>query len=255
MKNKNYLVAVVNKSGNVGKTTLASCLIAPRLKDLALVAYIESTNHIPSQIPAPIGVVYGAHEFGEVENELLNAKRNDKSMLIDFGASDFNTTLEMLSQYVKFKDAVDLFVVPCTPGKKEQIDTGVTIATLIDLGIDPKKIRVIFNQVMMRDKASLSRVFSEIFKLQKEYLASNKKTFVVDQSIVMFQAEIFKRLGDKGLSLADVLADSTDFEAAVLAAKDEDEKFALSEMDSIKGLADNTNKTLDKVFAELMKGV
>jgi ABC-type dipeptide/oligopeptide/nickel transport system ATPase subunit len=50
------LVALINKSGNVGKTTIGSCMIAPRLPNLALVAYIENTNHIPNQIPAPIGV-------------------------------------------------------------------------------------------------------------------------------------------------------------------------------------------------------
>ena len=139
------LVAVINKSGNVGKTTIGSCMIAPRLPNLALVAYIENTNHIPNQIPAPIGVVYGAHEFGDVEETLLEACLNGQSGMIDFGASDFNTSMEMLNQYKAVKNRVDVYLVPCTPGKKEQIDTIVTIESLISLGVPLEKIRILFN--------------------------------------------------------------------------------------------------------------
>ena len=67
------LVGVINKSGNVGKSTIVSTIFAPRMTDLVKVAYVDMTNAIPDKIPGPIGAVYGAHEFAEVENELLDA--------------------------------------------------------------------------------------------------------------------------------------------------------------------------------------
>ena len=252
---KALLVALINKTGNVGKTTIGSCMIAPRLPNLELVAYIENTNHIPNQIPAPVGVVYGAHEFGEVEAELLDAKMNGKSAMIDFGASDFNTTMDMLNQYTMVKDRVDVYIVPCTPGKKEQIDTAVTIDTLIGLGISPEKIRVLFNQVMLRDKPNLHRLFSGIFKLQALTLEKHGVTFFADADATMFQAEIFKRLSDLGVPLAEMLEDKTDYEQAILAEADKEKKFDLAARMSIKGLADNTDKTFDRVFDALMAGV
>ena len=249
------LVALVNKSGNVGKTTIGSCMIAPRLPKLALVAYIENTNHIPNQIPAPIGVVYGAHEFGVVEKQLLDACLNGKSCLIDFGASDFNTTMEMLKQYKAVKNRVDVYLVPCTPGKKEQIDTEVTIKALIGLGVSPDKIRVLFNQVMHRDKPNLKRLFSGIFDLQQETMEKYGKTFFARVEATMFQAEIFKRLYELEMSLAEVLADETDFEKAILDETDREKKYDLAHRMSIKGLAENADETFDEVFEALMVGI
>lgn len=248
-------VAVLNKSGNVGKTTVVSCMIAPRLFNLAKVAYVELTNTMPDRIPAPIGAVYGAHEFADVENELLDAKRNNKSMIVDFGASDFNTTLEMLAQYTLFKKAVDLFVLPCLPEGKIQEDTLEVIDNLIDLGIDITKVRVLFNQVMMRDKKNLRRTFSTIFEKQAEILAATGKTFVVNEQMVMFEAEVFKQLGKLKMPLAKILADETDYEAAIIATKDNDEKFYFSRLDSVRGLAKNTEKTINTVFQALFEGV
>lgn len=248
-------VVVINKSGNPGKTTMSSDLIAPRLQNLGLVAYVESVNSIPSQYGEPIGRVYAAHEFGQVESELLLAMRTNKSVVVDFGASDFNTTVEMLSQYSKFKDAVDLYVVPCTVDKKIQTDTVETILTLLDLGVEPQKIRVIFNRVAMRDKTKILTTFAGIFKFQEQVKADHKKTFVVNENIVVMESEAFKRLGELGLNMAAMLADKTDYSAAVTGAQDEDEKFHFANMDSIQGLVVSTNKMLDKVFKELMLGV
>jgi|GEM_PF-129157 hypothetical protein len=259
MKNENLsvkaatakLVALINQSGNVGKTTIGSHMIAPRLPNLSLVAYIENTN----QIPAPIGVVYGAHEFGDVEMVLLDACLKSKSCLIDFGASDFNTTVEMLKQYKAVKDRIDAFIIPCTPGKKEQIDTEATIDALIGLGVSPDKIRVLFNKVMHRDKPNLKRLFSNIFTLRQETMDKHGKTFFASVDATMFHAEIFKRLYELKMSLEEILADETDFEKAIMEESDREKKYDLAHRMSIKGLAENAEKTFDEVFEVLMKGV
>ena len=249
------LVALINKSGNVGKTTIGSCMIAPRLPNLTLVAYIENTNHIPNQIAEPIGVVYGAHEFGEVEKEMLDTCLNGESCMIDFGASDFNTTIEILKQYKAVKDRIDAYIIPCTPGKKEQIDTEATIDALIGLGVSPDKIRVLFNKVMHRDKPNLKRLFSNIFTLRQETMDKHGKTFFASVDATMFHAEIFKRLYELKMSLEEILADETDFEKAIMEESDREKKYDLAHRMSIKGLAENAEKTFDEVFEVLMKGV
>jgi hypothetical protein len=252
---KTLRIAVLNKSGNVGKTTIVSCIIAPRLQALVKVAYVELTNAMPDVLPAPVGAVYGAHEFADVENELLQAKRSDKSMVVDFGASDYNTTLEMLAQYTMFKKAVDLYVIPCLPEGKIQDDTIEVIDNLIDLGIDISKVRVLFNQVAMRDKKNIRRTFSAIFEKQAEIAKETGKTFGANEQMVMYEAEVFKQLGKLKMPLADILADETDYDAAIAAEPDEDEQFYLSRLDSVRGMAQNTQKTINAVFEALVEGV
>ena len=250
-------IAALNKSGNVGKTTLVSCMMAPRMPDLVKVAYVDLTNAMPDKLASPIGAIYGAHEFGEVENELLDAKRKSKSMIIDFGASDYNTTLEMFSQFALFKNAIDLFVLPCLPESKIQEDTISVIEDLLDFGIDITKIRVLFNFVPLRDKKNLKRTFAEIFEFQAEQLEKRGKTFVANDDLVMYEAEVFKQLGKlkPKMALATILADETDYEAAIINSSDDDEKFLFSRLDSIRGLAKNTENTLSKVFNALVAGV
>ncbi len=250
-------IAVLNKSGNVGKTTLVSCMIAPRLPDLVKVAYVDLTNAMPDKIPAPVGAVYGAHEFGEVENELLDAKRNGKSMIIDFGASDYSTTLEMFSQYALFKSALDMYVVPCTPEDKVQEDTINVIEDLLVFGIEITKIRVLFNFVPMREKKNLRRTFADIFAFQDSKQKELGKTFLANENLVMYEAEVFKQLGKlkPKMALAAILADETDFDEAIVKSTDEDEKFYLSRLESIRGLAKNTENTLAAVFNSLVTGV
>lgn len=250
-------IAVLNKSGNVGKTTLVSCMIAPRLPELVRVAYVEMTNVMPDQIPEPIGEVFGAHEFGEVENELLDAKLKNKSMIIDFGASDYNTTIEMFSQFALFKKAVDMFVIPCAPKGKIQEDTTDVIDDLLDFGIDIKKIHVLFNNVPLRDKRNLRRTFRHVFDDQaKKKTKYNGNTFTANEQLVMYQAEIFNSLENliPRISLADLLADKTDYESAAANSQDEDEQFYFARLDSVRALAKNTSGSFDKVFNELVKG-
>lgn len=250
-------IAALNKSGNVGKTTLVSCMMAPRMTDLVKVAYVDLTNAMPDKIDAPIGAVYGAHEFAEVENELLDAKRKNKSMIIDFGASDYNTTLEMFSQFALFKNAIDMFVLPCSPEDKIQEDTISVIEDLLAFGIDITKIRVLFNFVPLRDKKNLSRTFADIFEFQAEKLEKLKRTFVANEDLVMFEAEVFKQLGKlkPKMALATILADEKNYEAAAIISTDANEQFYFSRLDSIRGLAKNTEKTLSKVFCALVAGV
>ena len=57
------------------------------------------------------------------------------------------------------------------------------------------------------------------------------------------------------MALATILADKTDYEQAVVNSKDEDEKFLFSRLDSIRGLAMNTEHTLSAVYKELVSGV
>lgn len=260
-RGKSLRIAVLNKSGNVGKTTLVSCMMAPRVPNLAQVAYVELSNAMVEAIPGPIGKIYGAHEFADVENELLDARRKNKSMIVDFGASDFATTFEMLAQFSLFKNAIDLFVIPCGPEGKIQIDTVDVLSDIHDLGIDISRVRVLFNQVKLRDKKNLRRIFSMIFDKQSEVLTDTGTTFIANEQLVMFEAEVFKqiamlnRVSCDQVSMAKMLADTTDYEAAVLAEEDDDRKFYLSRLDSIRGLAINTDRTLSAVFESLIAGV
>ena len=88
-------------------------------------------------------------------------------------------------------------------------------------------------------------------------LTERGKTFVANDDLVMYEAEVFKQLGKlkPKMALATILADETDYEAAIVNSSDDDEKFLFSRLDSIRGLAKNTENTLSKVFNALVAGV
>jgi len=89
-------IAVINFSGNVGKTTLARHLFAIKGKD-----------------------------FLVLQDELLKSE----NMVIDVGASNVEDFLSMMKKFEGANEDIDLFVVPVVPARKQQTDT---IGTLIE---------------------------------------------------------------------------------------------------------------------------
>jgi hypothetical protein len=228
-------IAVINFSGNVGKSTVARHLLAPRMANAQIIA-VESINSDGSQDEAIRGKQFG---------DLLEAMVLMEDAVVDVGASNVEDFINLMKQYRGSHQDFDYFVVPTVAKTKQQRDTISTIEALAEIGIPANKIRLVFN--MVESDEVPERVFSGLF----EYHQSEQR-FTLKREAVIHANDIFGKLKGAEQSIADILNDTADLKAQLIAANNPDEKLYLSRMIGIKRLAAGVTEELDAVFNVLL---
>ena len=231
-------VAVINFSGNVGKTTVAGQLLKPRMGDAPIFS-IESLNVDGSADGLDVEKMKGK-KYGSLVEELM--KLDDA--IIDVGASNVEEFIKLMQQYDGSHEEFDYFVVPVVKEKKQQADTINTIHALRQLGIPKGKIRVVFNKVEVDD--DIVDEFWSIFGY-----SDKEKSFVLNPNAVIHANDVFERLKSVGKSLSDIAADATDYRAKLREAKDDAEKDHCVRMVALKRLGVTANKNLDAAFSAI----
>lgn len=132
-------IMVLNFSGNVGKSTISRHFLSPRLDD-ALVVAVETINSDENEVAAIKG-----NQFSTLVNSII--AMSSRSIIVDVGASNVESLLAEMANIEGAHEEFDFFIIPTVAGKKQQIDTIKTIQALNSLGIEPGKIKLIFNQV------------------------------------------------------------------------------------------------------------
>ena len=233
-------VAVLNFSGNVGKTTISAHLLKPRMDDAPIFS-IESINVGADSDGIEVEKMKGK-KFGDLVDELMALE----SAIIDVGASNVEDFMKLMLQYSGSHEEFDYFVVPVVKEKKQQSDTVNTIRSLQKIGIERTKIRLVFNKVEIDD--SVSTDFAAFFGL-----AETEKSFVIRPDAVIYSNEVFERLKSVGKSLGEITADKVDYRSKLRELTDDAEKQHCITMVALKRLAVTANKNLDDVFKVLFK--
>jgi hypothetical protein len=130
-------LAVINFSGNVGKTTVARHLLAPRIPGCQVVS-VESINADDGQ-----PVTIRGRQFAQLQEFLQSVD----DVVIDIGASNVEDLLKLMRRYRGSQEDFDGFVVPTVPARKQQQDTAATLAELARIGVPATRLRLVFNQV------------------------------------------------------------------------------------------------------------
>ena len=229
-------VAVINFSGNVGKSTVARHLLAPRLNNAEVIP-VESINSDGTDETAIRG-----KQFGELQEYLQTLD----DAVIDIGASNVEDFVKLMKQYKGSHEDFDFFVVPTVPATKQQRDTISTVEALANLGVPAKKIRLLFNMVDLEE--SPERIFSGLFEYQRE-----SKSFTLKPEAVIHVNDIYGKLKGSKTGIREILADETDYKERIKTAKDADEELHFAQMLSIKRLAAGVSEELDAVFKALFK--
>ena len=229
-------IAVLNFSGNVGKSTIARHLLHPRMPEASVVA-VETIN----ADSASDNTIRGA-DFGKLQQDL----QLEDNAIVDVGASNVEQFLALMRQYHESHDDFDLFLVPTVPALKQQRDTIECIAELAALGVPAHRICVVFN--LVEPQQDVETIFAPILKF-----ADAQQMCMVNPEAVIHKNDVFGLLRGTGESLADVLADPTDFKAQIKSTTDPDKRLKLAERQSIKRLAVGVNKNMDTVFALVMQ--
>lgn len=239
-KPKPLRIAVLNYSGNVGKTIVASHLLKSQMPNARLFS-IETINVGADADGIDVEKLRGK-AFGQLADELMV----EDEAIIDVGASNIEEFLKMMQQYAGSHEDIDLFVVPVVKENKVQSDTVNTIRTLQKIGVPKEKIRLVFNKVDMTD--DVEDEFVALFGL-----AATEKSFVIDKQAVIYHNEIFERMKRQKTSLGQLNEDTTDYRVKLRGATDEQEREHCVNMIAMKRLAISANANLDSVYASITR--
>ena len=227
-------VAVINFSGNVGKTTVARHLLAPRIPGAEVIA-VESINADDAQSQALRG-----RQFGELQEYMQTID----NVVVDIGASNVEDLLALMRRYRGSQDDFDHFVVPTVPALKQQQDTIATLAELSRLGVPASRVRIVFNQ--LEDGVDVAQAFDPVLAFFAE-----SGFAPVHPGSRLGANEVYERGKGLGKSLAELAADPTDYKALITTAKDTAERLALAQKLATRRLACGVVPELDACFAAL----
>lgn len=228
-------IAIINFSGNVGKTTIARHLLAPRMKGAEIVP-IESSNADEQESDALRG-----KDFAHLQQYMLASD----NLIVDIGASNVEDLLKLMTKFKGSHDDFDYYLVPSVPDVKQQKDTANTVAQLAQMGVPASKIKIILNRVEDGDNPEKQFASLISFLTIKGVATVNPKAHLTDN-------EIYQRLkGDDAFSITDLAKDKTDYKALIAAEKDTDKKMALAHKLANKRLADGVIPELDACYAAL----
>ena len=233
-------VAVLNYSGSVGKTIVASHLLAPRMNHAPIFA-VETTNETAADLGLDIDQLRG-EQFGKLFRDLLRLQ----DAIVDVGASNIEDFLSAMTRYEDAYEEIDFFVLPVIGTGKAQRETIKTITALVNLGVAPERIRVLFNRVQ-------SDVEDEFLPVLT--YANKTGDFVANAQALIYENEVFELLADARTSIADVLADQTDYRNLLRQADHSDTARIthLTNRHALRALAKPVDRQLNTAFAALFE--
>lgn len=229
-------VAVINFSGNVGKSTVARHLLLPRMKKASVFA-VESINSDGTEDEAVRGKQFA---------ELLESLALVDNAVIDVGASNVEDFVTLMGKYRGSHEDFDYYVVPTVAKHKQQTDTISTIKALSELGVPANKLRLVFN--MVETDETIERQFTGILSYH-----ADKKKFILNRDAVIHMNEIYGKLKNTDKSIGDILNDPDDLKEKLKKATTPDEKIELTKKIAVKRLAAGVTEELDAVFKTLFK--
>jgi hypothetical protein len=228
--------AILNYSGNVGKSTTANEVLAPRLEGAPIIA-VESINSDGANHTTIRG-----EQFGRIQENVLTLNAS----ITDVGASNVEDYMAGLANYHGSHEDIDVFVVPTVPDDKQMSDTISTIEALAnDIGVPPEKIRMVLNRV--NQNIPLHVQFAPIFEWH-----GREKSFTLDQDAVIHTNEIYSLVRGTNRRIKEIAEDDTNYRAQMADASPE-ERASLARLISLRRLAFSVSAQHETVFRFLSR--
>lgn len=227
-------LAVINFSGNVGKTTIARHLLAPRIANCQVIA-VESINADDAQ-----GKTVRGRQFAELQEFLQTAA----NVVVDIGASNVEELLLLMRRYQGSHLDFDGYIVPTVPARKQQQDSAATLTELARLGVPASRVRLVFNQVA--DDERVEKVFETLLAYCRASKAAEPRL-----DACLHYNEVYALVRGTDQSLKVLAADTTDYKQLIAQARSTAEKLALAQTLATQRLARGVLQELDACFAAL----
>ncbi|WP_299221920.1 hypothetical protein [uncultured Psychrobacter sp.] len=131
-------VCIINSSGNSGKTISGRCLVKPRLQDPKYYRIgFNNRNISGDEIFATVDKLRDLHV------ELMM----DTSVIVEVEISEFERTIDRMNKMMGCHEDYDFFLVPVVDSSPKLIADSIgTIKILVNMGVPPHKIRILFNR-------------------------------------------------------------------------------------------------------------
>lgn len=237
-------IGVMNCSGNVGKTTITRQLLAPRLPGHS-VAMIESIN-ADEMSDAEVEVLL-AREASSIHERMLQGEQ----LVVDIGASNVEEYLQWLQAAQGAQQDYALFVIPVVPAKKQMQDTIKTIDMLADLGVEPERIRLVFNMFVEVLKEPLERTLRREFAPIFDYHARDE-AFTLRLEVAVPESSVFSMSAEVGLTVFDISREKTDYRALIANEPPGEGRNRLVKVEGLRRLAVGMEPRLDAAFRALV---
>lgn len=234
------ITALINISGNVGKSTLTHALVEPRLDDPDIVR-IEKLNSGGSADVQAIG----AHQFKELARQ-INFTTEEDNLIIDMGASEMKDILAKLRTMEGTEQYVDLWILPTVANGKQLEDTARTATILISLGVKPERIVVVPNMVEDVDTLETD------FWLVSQHAKKHHYRFC---EVPILQSEAYGAADQLRRSIADLAADNEGDYRDVIRRSEKYSQEAIVASDTMyaMGMAKSASKNLTAVWNCIMR--
>lgn len=232
-------IAIVNNSGNVGKSTLCQYMLAPVMPDAEIIRVETINNDGDSE-----GEKLKADAFVKIFDTIMGSD----DVLVDVGSSNIEIFMEkMTHEFEGSHIFIDYFLIPLTPDEKQQIDTVNMILSLIDLGVDNDKIKIIFNRT--DKKKTLPEQFTKLFDNDD----LNNVGFTIDENQPSVNnTDIFKTINEAGYNYKEISILSMDkLKENLKTESDKEEKKKIQLLMFYKMGVDSFNKNLSIVYKYL----
>lgn len=238
------VVAIMNASGNVGKTALAIQIFYANLQR-GLYLPVETIN-------AGSSITVGTEEkaapvSAEHTQKILNLileKMYERPVILDVGSSNLEVFFREIAKMREVMAAITSIVVPTIPEAKAITDTLNTIDTLIeDLHYPPQNIWVVGNKVQSNTNIELD--FARVISKSK----AQGFNFIKD---VIFLDETFQKAEIMKRSIREV-AESESYLTQMLngtVKKEDREKFAALATFQVHAIG--INKIMGRIFNQVM---
>lgn len=236
MKLEFIKVAILNNSGNVGKSTICHTFLHPRIPNSEVVR-VETIND---------DGVYGEKMSSKDMTSVIEKIDILDKVIIDVGSSNIENFIKGLKENSGSHEDIDFYFVPVTPETKQQKDTCNTVDELLDMGVEPNNIHLILNKV----DTTLS--LDVQFKLINESgLLKSIDCSTLESCIQIPDTEIFTLIERINTTYYESVNDYTDYRAEIRKTSDKDIRSALSIKKSCHRLAKAFDERLDIEFKKI----
>jgi hypothetical protein len=147
-----------------------------------------------------------------------------------------------MQEFKSSHEDIDYVLVPVTPSNKQQVDSVSTIENLMMLGIEPERIKVVFN--MANKKLPVSKEYAE-------FLNGLPSSISLDEHAIVYQSTVFDLLAKIDRSFSDVLNDKRDYRSLIRQSESKEERNILSFERSAHRLVNGFNDELNQAFTAL----
>ncbi|TDK61217.1 hypothetical protein [Sapientia aquatica] len=188
-------------TGKCGKSSLVNSLEFPRMPNATIIRVETINNSGLSGCNSEIFLK--GRDLGQLETELVKVE----DAIIDVGASNIESFLLSLNSEFESHQIFDYFIVPVIARASAQIEMSesiTTLKTLAKMGIEPERIKVIFNR--LPKDSSVSDECKPII-----FLHRSSPIFTLNLDAFVYETEAYAALGSIDVAYIQMLSDQKNY--------------------------------------------